>query len=569
MRHVKRILVLALLSLSLSTAMGQDSAKDRYEAFKKQARQRYDDFRQRANQQYADFLEQVWKSFKVSPPVPQPVEEEVVPIKYDEESYKEHRRKMRLKDGEEEYEDKDNGNGKRVAVRHGNKEKEMLVDDDGKKREKEIRKEEEDKKKDDNKKEDNKKRNDDKTIEDGRGNGDDNRRIAIEEVVLPPAPVPQPKPVSPIREQEEQKATFAVDYFNLKCSVRLDEKNRFRLGGVDNKSVAAAWKELSGKNYDNAIRDLLELRIRYDLCDWSYLLLLDEVGQQFCGKGTNEAVMLTAYLYCQSGYKMRLATDNKRLYMLYASRHDIYDKVFFVVGGDTFYVYGSTMPNSLYICDSAFPSESSLSLIVGKEQKFGTSMSPERKLASKKYSNVNVSIVENKTLMDFYSTYPTSKLGENILTRWAMYANTPICQMTRDRLYPELKRILAGKSTLQQVSMILDWVQTAFVYEYDDKVWGGDRAFFPDETLYYPYCDCEDRSILFSRIVRDLLGLKVALLYYPGHLAAAVCFNENVNGDYIVIEGKKFVITDPTYIGAPVGATMPGMDNKVAKVIVL
>ena len=34
--------------------------------------------------------------------------------------------------------------------------------------------------------------------------------------------------------------------------------------------------------------------------------------------------------------------------------------------------------------------------------------------------------------------------------------------------------------------------------------------------------NCEDRAILFTRIVRDLLGLKCILIYYPGHLASAV-----------------------------------------------
>ena len=116
---------------------------------------------------------------------------------------------------------------------------------------------------------------------------------------------------------------------------------------------------------------------------------------------------------------------------------------------------------------------------------------------------------------------------------------------------------------------LLNWVQTAFVYEYDDKVWGDDRAFFPEETLYYPYCDCEDRSILLSRLVRDLLGLKAMLIYYPGHLAMAVGFTQDVKGDYILLQGKKYVVCDPTYIGALVGVTMEGMDNETAKVILL
>ena len=117
--------------------------------------------------------------------------------------------------------------------------------------------------------------------------------------------------------------------------------------------------------------------------------------------------------------------------------------------------------------------------------------------------------------------------------------------------------------------MLLNFVQTAFVYEYDDKVWGTDRSFFADESLYYPYCDCEDRSVLFSRLVRDLLGLDVVLIYYPGHLATAVKFSSEVSGDYITYDGARYTICDPTYINAPVGMTMPDMDNASAFIVVL
>src|SRR5574344_2037861 len=117
--------------------------------------------------------------------------------------------------------------------------------------------------------------------------------------------------------------------------------------------------------------------------------------------------------------------------------------------------------------------------------------------------------------------------------------------------------------------MLLKYVQTGFVYEYDDKVWGEDRAFFAEETLYYPYCDCEDRAILFTRLVRNLVGLKCALVYYPGHLAAAVHFTDSVNGDYLQVNGERFTIADPTYINAPVGRTMPKMMNRSATAILL
>ena len=136
-------------------------------------------------------------------------------------------------------------------------------------------------------------------------------------------------------------------------------------------------------------------------------------------------------------------------------------------------------------------------------------------------------------------------------------------------LYPQLKSSLRDKDLLTAANMLLNYIQIGFEYEYDDKVWGHDRAFFAEETLYYPYCDCEDRAILYSRLVRDLLGLDVVLVYYPGHMCTAVNFPYGAHGDYIMLDGKPFTVSDPTYIGAPVGATMPGMDNKGAKVILL
>lgn len=172
-------------------------------------------------------------------------------------------------------------------------------------------------------------------------------------------------------------------------------------------------------------------------------------------------------------------------------------------------------------------------------------------------------------MIDFFNTYPQACFKGNQTTRWAAYANTPMEKSIKDMLYPPLKKTISSMNERDAVGILLNWVQTAFEYGYDDKIWGGDRAFFAQETLYYPYCDCEDRAILFSRLIRDLVGLDVVLLYYPGHLAAAVAFNDNVNGDYLIYKNRKYVVCDPTYINAGVGCTMPGMNNQEAQIIAL
>ena len=396
----------------------------------------------------------------------------------------------------------------------------------------------------------------------------EDKPLPIKDTITPPAPEPQPVPVAPIREQPkpaEKHVSFMV--YGTDMKVRFNDDQRFVLTDCSEQSVGDMWQQLSGKDYNNTIRDCLELRITKRLSDWAYLNMLSKMAEACLGKG-NAATLLTAYIFCQSGYQMRLARVGEQLKLLFGTEHIIYGKGFYRIDDVDYYMYDGEEEH-LHICNVAFPQEKPLSLLVPQQQDFAVVKSPERTLKSDLFVDMNVKVCVNKNLIDFYSNYPTSMINSNFITRWAMYANSPMDQTVKDGLYSVLREKLKGRSELSSMEHLLNWLQTAFVYEYDDKVWGCDRAFFAEESLFYPYCDCEDRSILLSRLVRDLLGLKVILVFYPGHLAMAVHFTQEVKGDYIMLDGKKYVICDPTYINAPVGKTMPRMNNKEATVILL
>lgn len=397
----------------------------------------------------------------------------------------------------------------------------------------------------------------------------EDRQIQIKTVVKPVKPLPRPEPVAPVEEApEEPTKQLVFQYLGTSWNVRTPEAKPIRMSGISENAVADAWEKLCQPVYNNLVVDCLKLRSQNKLCDWEYLMMLQALSQTLMGKGTNEATLLLAFLYSQSGYKIRLGEADGKLELLYASQHVIYGKRYFTLDGDKFYPL-SDKSGSVRINAAKYPKEQSLSLWVPYSPHATFLASPSRKLTAKRYSDMSAHVSINKNQLPFYESYPTSEVGGNFMTRWAMYANTPICAEAQRELYPQLKRGLTGISQLMGVEKLLNWVQTAFVYKYDEEVWGADRAFFPDETLYYPYCDCEDRSILFTRLVRDLLGLRCILVYYPGHLASAVSIPEDVNGDYIMVNGKRFMVCDPTYIGASVGHTMPDMNNAEAKVILL
>jgi hypothetical protein len=66
-----------------------------------------------------------------------------------------------------------------------------------------------------------------------------------------------------------------------------------------------------------------------------------------------------------------------------------------------------------------------------------------------------------------------------------------------------------------------------------------------------------------------LTGLEVIGLDYPGHISTAVRFSDNLKGDYIVLNNKKYMVCDPTYINARLGMAMPKFKNSKPKIVKL
>lgn len=394
-----------------------------------------------------------------------------------------------------------------------------------------------------------------------------NNPIVIKDTLkLAPVP-PRPKPVEPVKVAPTPSApTFSFKFYGEQLTVRADREKMFSLPSISENDVADAWSEITDSEYDSTLEDLLNIRESHFQCDWAYFQMVFSFSDAFTGNA-DKATVLSAWLLCQSGYKIRLARTDKQLCFLFASEYRIFGANYFTIDGERFYCMNGEAKEVKIADACSFPKESGMSFAMEHQPRLGEDYSAARSLKSEKYASARVSSSVNVNLIKFLSTYPDTQYGDNFMTRWAMFAETPMDNSCKEKIYPSLKKSIEGKSELEAVNILLDFVQTAFKYEYDDKVWGYDRIFFAEESLYYDYCDCEDRSILFSRLVRDLLGLDVALIYYPGHLATAVRFNSEVYGDYFETAEGRFTVCDPTYIGAPAGATMPEMEDKEATLI--
>ena len=556
---MRRIAFICFLALTLP-AMAQNDA---FEKFREQQRaafdrarnsyqDQYDEFRRKVNMEYAEFMRQAWAEFPVHEPIVPPVEEELPPVEYVEpEVQSESATESTNEEPEQSALDT-------LPVLEA---RENPAPDSTTNWSFSLRNLLSRNKQDSAKSEE-------QTESPKRFQLIPSKKISVSPAVtVVPKPTPAPAPIAPVNPQGPSiDQNVAVDYFGCGISLSFPRPDNLNIEDIKEETLAKAWKMLAGKQYDITVKSAMDARDKYELCDWAYMGALRTACEEHYGAG-NEATFMQAFLMTQSGYRVRLAKAGEKLFLLVASNYEIFNVRYLTMNGEKFYIMGEHNGERLQMCPSKYDKEQSLSMQIARLPKCEANPTPKRKLVSRKGVMTSVSV--NKNLIDFFNQYPQANVDGDFTTRWAAYANTPLEKSVRDELYPPLKRTIASMSELEAVSILLNWVQTAFPYALDDTVWGNDRAFFAQETLYYPKCDCEDRAILFTRLVRDLVGLDVALIYYPGHLAAAVAFNEDVKGDWLEYEEKRYVVCDPTYIPAPVGWTMPSVDNNTAKLIIL
>ncbi len=359
---------------------------------------------------------------------------------------------------------------------------------------------------------------------------------------------PVAEPIAKPEEPEEESLSFLC--FNGEWQVPLTERHRFRLRSTKEADVADAWRELSKAKYTSVVAACLRLRNTLRLPDWAYLHLLENMSRAFFPKNENEARLLQMFILVQSGYQARIAQADGQLYLLVPSSGDICEYSFLTIGGRRFYVTEKGVKaRSFRVFEREFPREQPFSWCM-REQPSLPSTYRSRSLQSKRYPEAQATVRVSVALLNLCENYPRCN-------EWNFYALAGLSEVAREDLYPALRQAIAGKTRKEQVDVLLDFVQTAFAYKADAEQFGAERPLFGDETLFYPYSDCEDRAILFSILVRDLVGTDVVLLEYADHLATAVRLGDDVVGDYLELDGHRYVVCDPTYVGSTVGMAMP------------
>ena len=379
-----------------------------------------------------------------------------------------------------------------------------------------------------------------------------------------PEPAAEPRlpvsstPMSPLYRGESGRSKIA--YGGLAFYLNNSLNRKCNLNGLNENAIADAYEALCNSDYKPLLADCAQIRKDLRLNDWGVFTLVRQVADTYCGTA-NESIVMQQFLLNEMGYKARMArkaTEDKMM-LFVATDCSIYAHPYITLNGQNYYnLSGNNEQCQFYMCQKDSPkAKNSVGMQLKEAPLFpGTVVSSTHQA---KGSAARVTVDVPKALMDFYKDYPQCD--------YSVYFNAPVNAAMENRILSSLAPLVQGRNEADAANILINFVQTAFQYQTDGQQFGYEKPFFVEELFYYPYSDCEDRAMLFSYLVRKLLGLDVVLLDYPEHIATAVRFNGNVSGDYLMVNGRKYIVCDPTYIGASIGMTMPRYKTVSAKVL--
>ena len=324
------------------------------------------------------------------------------------------------------------------------------------------------------------------------------------------------------------------------------------LRSVNQQEVVAFWKQINDSDTKACVEGIQQLATNYRLGDWCTLKAIEQYSSKWAKGNEAAARVMMQYLMLSMGYDVRLAIAGNGVYLLLPFEQKVYANTYIPIDNTKYYIYPNTMPENSRIYSCSIPRSEEcgrhLNLIINPAYL----LPKDNHTFTVSYGELSAQGCVNKNVIALQQEYPSMDIY--------CYAASIADEEVRRGVVKQLKSQVEGMDEAEAANALLHFVQSAFEYQTDGQQFGDgvEKSFFFDETLYFPYCDCEDRSIFYAYLVREILGLDVLLVGYPGHECTAVALSTappSYTG--FVYKGKTYYICDPTYIGANIGVCMP------------
>jgi len=387
-----------------------------------------------------------------------------------------------------------------------------------------------------------------------------------EPVVLKPV-VPEPviRPVIPSEPKVVHKGRkMVLTYLGSRHTFYYDPKLKTSLKSrINGKAISDFWSALSLADFDDLINQVNKKSKALQLNDWAHALLVHEIARKIYSSESSQS-LFTWFVLAKSGFQSRIAYNDQKVFLLVPSQQPMYAVPYFTFEKVRYYAVrfdgkGQKL-GQVYTYNGNYPDANKALNMQMNNEALLDSKAVRRNLSfefeGKRYE---IRAAYNNERIRFMETYPQLDL------EW--YFKGKVSAASSNSLQRQLSDHMKGMDEQKAVNFLLRFVQTSLRYKTDEGQFGKENYLFPEETIYYPYSDCEDRSILFAWLVHSLLGMDVVGLDYPGHVATAVRFKGRIAGDSVMHNGQRYVVADPTYINASAGMAMPDFKKEKPGII--
>lgn len=338
------------------------------------------------------------------------------------------------------------------------------------------------------------------------------------------------------------KAIFGVDFYGT--------ENLFPLPGnlpglqeINENNIASYFNKTSrSEDVTGLIMQLKNVKSDLQLNDWGYYQLIYKTSEAL-DFSPNLQVLFTWVALLKSGYNAKIGYAGNDLYLLLPFKEVVYG-TYYTIDNVRYYIQtkysGQDVPR-MKVHSANYPGNQKVSLSLHNMPVLNSNYN----VVELNFKGEKIRITNNLSLKEFYASYPFCGLN--------IYFSAPLSQPVIHVLSTFFKPDFQKKTDKQKVVVLLEFMQKAFEYKTDMDQFRNEKYFFPDELFLYPYSDCEDRSVLFARLVKQFTRLDCIALNYPGHVTTAICFDSGNEGTIITHNNRNYSVCDPTFLNAPIG----------------
>jgi hypothetical protein len=337
-----------------------------------------------------------------------------------------------------------------------------------------------------------------------------------------------------------------VDFYGHPLTVSYDQQlTTLQFSKMDQAEIDRNLSMFRNTNLNNSIISINKHVENYKLDDAGTLLFIDKYATKVSGSSNKNAHTFIKYILLKElDYDVILTKTGTRLNCM--------GNLSFTPGRYIYIMYGNKNYKDLDFKNRKNYGQH----LVYKDKKRSTKQIA-RNLFSTPRVNANqkskalyfayglekfeIQAQSNASITEFLGDLPMFEVGHE-------FTDLRMSNEMQNSVVSSLREKVAGRDKVDQVKLLLAFVQQVVPYGSDYAKFGEERFYYPEETIMATTADCEDKALLLSYLCKEILGFKTVGLFFKKdeHISLGIEIPGYTPSGSFRYAGKTYVSCEPT-----------------------